>query len=102
MENINEKILHLVLKHKWYDMIASGEKKVEYRELKDFYKKKFFNNDYTHVVFHRGYTDTTIKFKIGDITIGEGRPEWGAEPNKNYFKIYLCKEHNKKDIIRVK
>ena len=27
------KTLHLVLKSKWYDMIASGEKKEEYREL---------------------------------------------------------------------
>ena len=25
------KTLHLVLKHKWYDMIESGEKKEEYR-----------------------------------------------------------------------
>ena len=27
------KTLHLVLKHKWYDMIESGEKKEEYREI---------------------------------------------------------------------
>lgn len=28
------KVLHLTLKKKWYDMIASGEKKEEYREIK--------------------------------------------------------------------
>lgn len=28
------KTLDLVLKHKWYDMIACGEKKEEYREIK--------------------------------------------------------------------
>ena len=27
------KILHLTLKKKWFDMIASGEKKEEYREM---------------------------------------------------------------------
>lgn len=83
-----------------YDSFRGKESRIS--RVERLLQKKFFNNNYTHVVFHRGYTDTTIKFKIGDITIGEGRPEWGAEPNKNYFKIYLCKEHNKKDIIRVK
>ena len=28
------KTLDLVLKHKWYDMIACGEKKEEYRAIK--------------------------------------------------------------------
>lgn len=31
------KTLDLVLKHKWYDMIASGEKKEEYRDVKRHY-----------------------------------------------------------------
>ncbi len=85
----NTKELHLVLKHKWYDMIASGEKKVEYRDLKDYYRKKFYNKNYTHVVFHKGYTNETMTFRIEGIGIGEGKPEWGAEPDKNYFKIVL-------------
>lgn len=31
------KVLHLTLKKQWFDMIASGEKKEEYRELKDYW-----------------------------------------------------------------
>lgn len=31
------KILDLVLKHKWYDMIASGEKREEYRALTPYW-----------------------------------------------------------------
>lgn len=31
------KILHLTLKKKWFDMIASGEKKEEYREIKPYW-----------------------------------------------------------------
>jgi hypothetical protein len=31
------KVLHLTLKKKWFDMIASGEKKEEYREIKPFW-----------------------------------------------------------------
>jgi hypothetical protein len=32
-----KKILHLTLKKKWFDMIASGEKTEEYREIKAFW-----------------------------------------------------------------
>lgn len=85
----NSKELHLVLKHKWYDMIATGEKTEEYREIKRYYEKKFYNNDYTHIVFHRGYTKTTMKYAINILTIGFGRPEWGAEKGKEYYKIIL-------------
>jgi len=31
------KTLHLTLKKKWFDMILSGEKKEEYREIKEFW-----------------------------------------------------------------
>lgn len=36
-EDIKNKTLHLVLKGNWYDMIASGEKKEEYREIKPYW-----------------------------------------------------------------
>lgn len=36
----NKRILDLSLTYHWYDMIASGEKKEEYREIKDFYFKR--------------------------------------------------------------
>lgn len=34
------KILHLTLKKKWFDMILSGEKKAEYREIKDHWARR--------------------------------------------------------------
>ena len=34
-------ILNLVLSYKWYDMIASGEKKEEYREYKRYWRRRF-------------------------------------------------------------
>lgn len=37
------KTLHLVLKAKWYDMIASGEKKEEYREVKPYWEKRLLD-----------------------------------------------------------
>lgn len=44
----NENILHLNLKSKWFDMILSGEKKEEYREIKDFWVKRFISDILVH------------------------------------------------------
>ncbi len=49
-------ILDLPLKGKWYDMIESGEKPEEYREIKDFWIKRLAvckcNNDYNKTGFY--------------------------------------------------
>lgn len=39
----NDKILHLVLKRKWYDMINSGIKTEEYREIKPYWEKRLLD-----------------------------------------------------------
>lgn len=38
------KTLHLTLKKKWFDMILSGEKKEEYREIKYYWIKRLLWN----------------------------------------------------------
>lgn len=35
------RVLHLTLKKKWFDMIASGEKTEEYREIKPYWAARF-------------------------------------------------------------
>lgn len=40
------KVLHLTLKKKWFDMILSGEKKEEYREIKPYWIKRLIQIDY--------------------------------------------------------
>lgn len=99
MEN---KILHLVLKQKWYDMIASGEKKEEYREVKPYWDKRLMwasvgvwsYKVYDLVCFSCGYTQKRMTFKAGRITIGYGKPEWGAPKDKRVFIIRLGERIN--------
>ena len=79
------RVLDLVLCHKWYDMIASGEKKEEYREIKPFYANRFSKYSYDRVRFHRGYTDMVMIWKIKSIKRGIGKPEWGAPP----FPVFI-------------
>ena len=44
---------------------------------------------FTHAVCRNGYSKgaPVITEEIESITIGTGRPEWGAEPGKIYFVI---------------
>lgn len=43
---------------------------------------------FTRVKFSYGYTNRTMTFEIKEITIGKGKPEWGA-PKEDVFIIKL-------------
>jgi hypothetical protein len=99
------KILHLTIKKKWFDMIASGEKKEEYREIKSFWSIRLSGYSLAHglvrvgqnlksfdvVRFRNGYSKTsrTITVKFEGLAMCEGSEEWGAEPETRYFVIKL-------------
>ena len=102
------KTLHLPLKKEWYEMIESGEKTEEYRALSDYWYSRLVTIDrnapensdvewhlwesyrFTHVKFSYGYTKRTMTFECKGISIGKGRPEWGA-PEEPVFIIKLGK-----------
>lgn len=93
--------LYLPLKKEWYKMIESGEKREEYRETSNYWKSRLMQyslrygvRDYVFkplddVRFSYGYTKKTITFKIDTITIGRGKPEWGAPTDRDVFIIKL-------------
>lgn len=111
------KKLQMSLKQKWFDMTKAGIKKEDYRELNEYWSKRFFtkeslehmkecNENYggcIHVdylefkkfdvnIMTLGYpkstdTDRILTLKHEGIEIRTGNPEWGAEPNKLYFVI---------------
>ena len=100
------KTLTLSLKKKWFDMIASGEKKEEYREINQYWKNRLctFSSDedgsfyeikhFETVEFTLGYPrkddmSRRMKFKIEDICFDKGNPDWGAENGAVYFVIKL-------------
>lgn len=103
------KTIHLVLKHKWYDMIESEEKLEEYRECTEYWIKRLLGTtkcifaparqnvpqklpikDGMTVTFHRGYTSTTMIFEVKFLAYGYGLPWWGA-PKEKCFIIKLGK-----------
>ena len=82
--------LHLVLKSKWYELIEQGEKLEEYREIKPYWEKRL-GVLYDQIIFHYGYTNRKMVFQCEGVTIGEGKPEWGAAPKTQYFVIKIGK-----------
>lgn len=100
--SIHSHTLHLVLKHKWYDLIASGKKKVEYRSMSDYWISRlliepkcweFWSSlkvkEFDSVIFHKGYTSTVMEWGIKKIDAGYGDPNMGADPDYPVFRIHL-------------
>lgn len=99
------KVLVLPIKKKWFEMIVSGEKKEEYREIKPYYDSRFkgympratnFRNEYIaptfDIVFRNGYeyNSPSVKCRCA-VDYGEGKEEWGAIPGKRYYILKILK-----------
>lgn len=104
-------MLILTIKKKWYEMILNGEKKEEYREIKPYYTTRFANaldigtriissrwwhkeidisNKKFEVMFRNGYSADSPSFTATvSISIGTGREEWGAEPDREYYVLRI-------------
>lgn len=106
-------MLTLPIKRKWLEMIRSGEKKEEYRDIKSYYTVRFrhlmtyapWKEEHTlaairsatdkggipiKVILRGGYSALSPAIQVsGKLVIGEGKPEWGAEPGKEYYIIRI-------------
>lgn len=84
--------LHLTLKKKWFDLIKSGSKTEEYREIKSYWDKRLVKN-YTQIKFRNGYAKNSPNFiiELKGIEVGFGNVQYGA-PSTN--KVYILKLGN--------
>lgn len=108
----------LTLKKKWFDMILSGEKGEEYREMKPYWEKRFinyfgrfydfskeqptlvWNKQMKDIVFRNGYGNDKPEF-TAEVTISEGygKEKWGAEKDVKYYVLKIHRVFNKKNIV---
>lgn len=103
-------MLVLPIKRKWFDMIVSGEKTEEYREIKPYYDVRFesvfgcqwlfrgikgigdMEPPKKEIIFRNGYSRTARQIKaLCTLAIGKGKPEWGAEPEATYYVLHIIK-----------
>ena len=89
-------VLHLNLKKKWFDMIASGEKKEEYREIKPYWTRRLIGEPgnwkgYTSIIFSNGYaiSRNQLEIKCKGLIYSHGREEWGAVEGQIYYVLLL-------------
>ncbi len=86
--------IHLNLHKTWFDMVLSGQKKEEYRELTDYWKVRMTNaknKNVQTVTFSNGYAKTRRQMvvELQYIAIRQGIAEWGAVKGKVYFVLHL-------------
>ena len=74
----NKKVLYLTLKKRWFDEILQGKKKIEYREIKPYWTKRFLTSEgkprkFDTVFFRNGYSKDSRKMEVefNGLTIGE-------------------------------
>jgi ASC-1-like (ASCH) protein len=67
------KILYLTLKKKWFDLIKSGKKKSEFREIKPYWKTRLEGKEFDFIIFRNGYLkeSPTLKIEWKGIVFGE-------------------------------
>lgn len=106
-------MLTLPIKKKWFNMIFSGEKKEEYREIKPYYDTRFQNtfgviwlgnellqgedvpkeirkDAIQEIRFRNGYGSSCPSFIAKcSLEINTGKEEWGAEPKKEYYVLKI-------------
>lgn len=96
-------MLTLPIKKKWFDMIRSGEKTEEYREIKPYYTKRFdkvfrtgqFLQPAT-ICLRNGYSKNSPSINAYcSLRVGYGKPEWGAEKGKKYYVLSIIEKENK-------
>ena len=101
----------LPIKKKWFDMIKSGEKTEEYREIKPYWTKRFYkafdgltlirdeetwqiyyikHAHHGSVLLRNGYRkNAPMIFCDIELCVGYGKKEWGANPNQMYYILKI-------------
>lgn len=85
------RILKLTLKKQWFDLIASGEKKEEYRTPGPWIESRVNpQKNYDAVEFTNGYSKgrAVILVEYNGATRGCGRSKWGAVPGVEYLILF--------------
>lgn len=87
-------MITLPIKRKWFDMIKSGVKTEEYRDIKPYYISRFrifLRFSPVLVKFRNGYSDNSPYMLCSCyLHKGKGKPEWGA-PNKECYILTINK-----------
>jgi hypothetical protein len=77
-------VLALTLHREWFDKIAMGEKRIEYRANKAYWRTRLVGRTYEEVHFRNGYSATAPFLRVEYL----GLRKYGSGPG-SYFGIRL-------------
>jgi hypothetical protein len=80
--NKGPSILHLTLEREWFDDIASGKKREEHRDRKDYWKTRLEGRAYDLVRFRNGYSTDAPEMDVEFL---------GVEKRRDCYAIRLGK-----------
>jgi hypothetical protein len=87
------RVLHLTLKRQWFEMIASGQKREEYREMKPYWHKRLMcaNGKFDAIHFRNGYSRgaRSMTVELRELRSGLGIVEWGAPDGQEVYILRL-------------
>ena len=76
------KEIHMTLTYRWFDLIAVGIKTHEYRNFDKWKQRLNGVKRRDFIIFHRGYTERTMRVEITDISV---TPGWLLPPDEHCF-----------------
>lgn len=97
-------MLTLPIKQEWFDMICRGEKREEYREVTEYWRKRIdsarmrYWNEFKEIFevkIRAGYNSKAPAATLRvHLAFGKGVQEWGAEPYKDYYILQILEVKN--------
>lgn len=86
-------IYTFAITRKWFDMIASGQKREEYRKMSPFYESRLrqYTGQIVTIRLRNGYAThcPSILCTVRVIRGKRGRVEWGAERYEKYYVLKI-------------
>jgi hypothetical protein len=91
MQDQQPRMLRLTLKRQWFDMIASGEKKEEYRTPGKWILSRLEGKEYDYVEFKNGYGPNVPTMVVQYIgwKYSHGKREWGGGSTTGAFATIM-------------
>ena len=93
-------MLRIPVRKKWWKMEYDGEKLEDYREIGDYWRRRFQTlglldekgepvpDAVADVILVNGYGPKAPELLVRImLRVGTGNPKWGAEPGKKYYVL---------------
>lgn len=79
----------MTLKKKWFDQIAFGIKKEEYREFKEYWFTRIVNREYDIILFRNGYAKNAPEMRVKYLGYALKSITWDSGVIEEVFALQL-------------